>query len=206
MSSPLCTNVKRYWRLSGDGSAENQEFLKGTTDKTRTLTLSDKYFSARSTKVSLEGHRENAMRNVFIHPRVLCGWSQTKALRQVLARFRGVKQMQKNHCSTQKYVKPIISLFETVPSPRGGFGGLSPPNKVPSPQIEIWNTINHWSFYQMWISSLSRHKRKGPPQERKAPRVKTSWRRFWFERCWFQWVRIYTLHFSSPRHKTCSIF
>jgi len=29
-----------------------------------------------------------------------------------------------------------------VPSPRGEFGGLSPPNKAPSPQIEIWNTIS----------------------------------------------------------------
>jgi len=30
---------------------------------------------------------------------------------------------------------------KSVPSPCGGFWGLSPPNKTPSPQVEIWNTV-----------------------------------------------------------------
>jgi len=34
---------------------------------------------------------------------------------------------------------------DTVPLPRESFGGLSFPNKVPTPQTEIWNTINQWS-------------------------------------------------------------
>jgi len=47
-----------------------------------------------------------------------------------------------------------IDTLTPVPSPRGrGFGGLSPPNKASSPQIEIWNTINWRTFGQIWMSS-----------------------------------------------------
>ena len=31
----------------------------------------------------------------------------------------------------------------------GGFGGLGPAKELPSPLIEIWNTINQWSFCQI---------------------------------------------------------
>ena len=41
--------------------------------------------------------------------------------------------------------------------------GLAPQTEYQAPQMEIWNTINHWSFYQISISS---------------PLVKTFWRRF----------------------------
>jgi len=36
-----------------------------------------------------------------------------------------------------------MSHIRPVPLPQGGFGGLSPPNNAPSPQIEIW---------KLWIS------------------------------------------------------
>ena len=52
-----------------------------------------------------------------------------------------------------------------VPSPRGSFGGLSPPKQSSKPlQIEIWNTIHQWNFCQFLMSSLPPlHKRKVPP-------------------------------------------
>jgi len=31
----------------------------------------------------------------------------------------------------------------------GVFGGLSPPKQSSKPQIEIWNTVNQWSFWQI---------------------------------------------------------
>ena len=76
----------------------------------------------------------------------------------------------------------IFECFTSVPSSRGGFGGLSPPNKRPSPQIEIWNTINHWRFYQVFNINPPGISAKPPPHthELKAPLVKTSWRRFCF--------------------------
>ena len=60
----------------------------------------------------------------------------------------------------------------------GGFGGLSPPNKVPIPQIEIWNTINQSNFCQIWMST-SPHTRKAAPHKRNDPLLKLFWRRFW---------------------------
>jgi len=38
--------------------------------------------------------------------------------------------------------------------------------------------MNHWSFYQIFNIKPPRHTRKAPPHERKAPLVKTFWRRF----------------------------
>jgi len=43
----------------------------------------------------------------------------------------------------------LLSTVCSVPSPRRGFSGLSPPNKAPSPQIGKWNTtVYQWSFCQ----------------------------------------------------------
>jgi len=42
-------------------------------------------------------------------------------------------------CRQDVWILEIISPVATE-----GFGGLSPPNKAPSPQIEIWNIINQW--------------------------------------------------------------
>jgi len=39
-------------------------------------------------------------------------------------------------------------VHQVVPSPRGNFWGLSPPNKAPSPQIETWNSIKQLRFCQ----------------------------------------------------------
>jgi len=44
----------------------------------------------------------------------------------------------------------------------GGFGRLIPPNKAPTPQIGIWNTINQWSFCQFFSMSIPLHKREAP--------------------------------------------
>ena len=47
-----------------------------------------------------------------------------------------------------------ISCAGPVPSPRGGFVGFTPPQtKLQAHQIEIWNTINHWNFCQILMSS-----------------------------------------------------
>jgi len=67
-----------------------------------------------------------------------------------------------------------IKMIEAVPSPRGALVGLAPPNKATSPQIETWNTINQWSFCQFLEC-------QAPPHKRKAPLLKTFWRRFWIE-------------------------
>jgi len=64
----------------------------------------------------------------------------------------------------------LIQLLSTVcpvPSPRRGFGGLSPANKAPSPQIGTWNTtVYQWSFCQFL-------EYQAPPHKRKAPLLKT---------------------------------
>ena len=55
-----------------------------------------------------------------------------------------------------------------VPSPRGDFGGLSPPQtKLQVHQIETWNTIHRWSFGRFLEC-------QAPPQNRKAPYWKLS--------------------------------
>ena len=43
---------------------------------------------------------------------------------------------------------PYLMIF-AVPSPRGDFGGLASQTKLQAPQIEIWNTINRWSFCEI---------------------------------------------------------
>ena len=57
------------------------------------------------------------------------------------------------------------SGFNAVPSQRGALVGLGPPNKAPSPQIEIWNIINQRNFCQIWMSSPPLHKRNPPTQK-----------------------------------------
>jgi len=50
--------------------------------------------------------------------------------------FRGTCspiEILKGYMARESLITPVLNL---VPSPRGNFGGLSPPNKVPSPQIE----------------------------------------------------------------------
>jgi len=54
--------------------------------------------------------------------------------------------LQVSRLSSKTYgicrLNSILHCSEPVPSPQGGFGGLSPPNKAPSPQIETWNTVS----------------------------------------------------------------
>jgi len=66
----------------------------------------------------------------------------------------------------------------TCPKPKsspvatGGFRGFIPPSKAPSdPEIETWNTTDQWSFCQCLECQATSHKRK-------APLLKTFWRRF----------------------------
>ena len=61
----------------------------------------------------------------------------------------------------------------------GGFGGLAPPNKAPSPP-----KLKHEHYKSVEILSILEclappHKPKALPQKRKAPLLKTFWRRFW---------------------------
>ena len=52
------------------------------------------------------------------------------------------------------------------PVATGGFGGLSPPNKAPSPsQIEIWNSINQWFSSIFRMSSLPAQTRNPPIED-----------------------------------------
>ena len=53
-----------------------------------------------------------------------------------------------------------------------GLVHLAPQTKLPAPQIEIWNTINQWSFCQFSECQAPLHKRK-------APSVKTFWTVHW---------------------------
>ena len=57
-----------------------------------------------------------------------------------------------------------------VPWPRGALVGISPPNKAPSPKIEIWNFMNQCNFANLNV--------KPPLHKRKAPLLTTFWRRF----------------------------
>jgi len=60
----------------------------------------------------------------------------------------------------------------------GALVDLGPPNEAPIPQIEIWNTINQWSFIKFSECQAPLHKRK-------VPLLKTIWRRF----CAWSWSR-----------------
>ena len=44
-------------------------------------------------------------------------------------------EMREGYMARESLITPVLNL-NPVPSPRGSFGGLSPPNKVPIPQIE----------------------------------------------------------------------
>jgi len=62
----------------------------------------------------------------------------------------------------------------------GGFSGLSPPNKVPSPPN--WNVKHYrWNFGKFYNVKSPPHKHKALPQNCKALLLKTFWRRFWSE-------------------------
>jgi len=61
----------------------------------------------------------------------------------------------------------LLSTVRSVPSPRRGFGGLSPPNKAPSPQIRTWNT----TVYQRSFCQFLEY--QAPPHKCKAPLSKT---------------------------------
>jgi len=69
--------------------------------------------------------------------------------------------------------------FTSVPSPRGCFWGLTPQTKLQAPPN--WNMKHYKSF--VFCHFLKRgdppYKPKDPPQKRKAPLLKTFWRRFW---------------------------
>jgi len=57
-----------------------------------------------------------------------------------------------------------------VPSPRGGaLVSLAPPNKVKPPKIEIWNTGNHWRFYQLFYINPTGTNAKPPQTNAKPP-------------------------------------
>jgi len=75
-----------------------------------------------------------------------------------------------------------MSYVEPVPSPQGGFWGLSPPKQSSkSSQTETWNTKNQLGFCQFLECQATPHKPKVPSQKRKAPLLKPFWRRFCVE-------------------------
>ena len=58
---------------------------------------------------------------------------------------------------------PIKSWVNGSPVATRGFGGLIPPKQSSKPlQIEIWNTINQWSFRQFLECQAPVHKREVP--------------------------------------------
>jgi len=73
-------------------------------------------------------------------------------------------EMLKGYMARESLMTPVLNL-NPVPSPRGSFGGLSPPIKTPSPpQIEIRNTINQWNFCQFLECQATPHKPKAPAE------------------------------------------
>jgi len=70
-------------------------------------------------------------------------------------------------CS-QKDVSAALTVFHNGE----GFGGLVPQNKFQARRIEIWNSINQWSFCQFLEC-------QAPLLKRNAPLLKTFWRWFW---------------------------
>jgi len=60
-------------------------------------------------------------------------------------------------------------VFTAVPSPRRALVGSAPKTKHQVPQMEIWNTINHWNFYQISISSPPGTNVKPPHTNVKSP-------------------------------------
>jgi len=57
--------------------------------------------------------------------------------------------IRKNSMICRLQLIQFLSTVCSVPSAWRGFGGLSPPNKAPSPQIGTWNTtVYQWSFCQ----------------------------------------------------------
>jgi len=66
----------------------------------------------------------------------------------------------------------IIELLWTQSHHHGGLWHSYPPKQSSQPQIEIWNTINQWSFCQFSECQAVLHKRK-------APLLKTFWTVCW---------------------------
>ena len=63
---------------------------------------------------------------------------------------------------------------EAVPSPRGLLGISTPKQSAKTHQIELWSTVNRWSFYQVSECQATLNRRK-------APLSKTFCRRFYRE-------------------------
>ena len=54
--------------------------------------------------------------------------------------------------------------YGSVPSPRGGFRGLTPTRQSSkTPQTETWNTIKQWCFCPFLECQAPLHKRNAPP-------------------------------------------
>ena len=85
-------------------------------------------------------------------------------------------------CLTKQFTweSPIFSPddLRTSSIATGGLWCPYPHTKLQAPQIEIWNTINQYSFYQIFRMS-------SPLNKRKSPLLKTFWRWFSFERADF---------------------
>ena len=88
-------------------------------------------------------------------------------------------------------------------------GAYRPKQISKTPQIELWSTINRWSFYQ--ISEC-----EAPLNRRKAPQLQTLWRRFWCRLCecrhtqstltasWVWWIVSIVTCESAERGCGCS--
>ena len=88
-----------------------------------------------------------------------------------------VKTCTTNNSGPPAFEPGNVAQFRAEIGPvatREGFGGLSAPNKAPSPQTDTWSTVYQWSFCQFLEC-------QGPPQKRKAPLLKTFWQRFWWK-------------------------
>jgi len=67
-------------------------------------------------------------------------------------------------------IKRVLNL-NPVPSPRGSIGGLSLPNKAPSPQN--WNRKHYKSVEFLSIFRMSSH-----PAQTQSPPIENFWRQF----------------------------
>jgi len=86
-------------------------------------------------------------------------------------------EMLKEYMARENLRTPVLNL-NPVPSLQGSFGGLSPPNKAPSPPN--WNMKRYKPVEFLSIFRMSSHPAQTQtlPQKRKAPLLKSFWRRF----------------------------
>jgi len=79
-----------------------------------------------------------------------------------LAAFVNSQVPSNSHANCTSLYKKILRL-KSVPLPRQGFWGFSiPKQSSKSPQMELWSTINRWSFYHISECKSSLNKRKAP--------------------------------------------